>query len=294
MMTGAPDVFPLEEHLTALQVRLIVSRRERIDSTWNRQVFCSPFWRLYVNNRSGAQIETQRGPWRLTARRPHLLPAWMPFQTRLPDAGTDFRQSFLHFEVPGLPPTLQRRLFDRPLRLDAAGPVGALCRRWLADLDGDAPPPAAWAWAQALAQAAFAAALGALAPSARTECLGWLERSGDLGTVLNEIDRRLANPPSNAELAALRHLSPDHFIRVFRRSLGVTPAQYILDRRLTAAATWLAQTRRTVDDIAEAAGFTDRFHFSRAFKSRLGISPVAYRRIHRSPAPGSGVATGRF
>jgi transcriptional regulator GlxA family with amidase domain len=33
----------------------------------------------------------------------------------------------------------------------------------------------------------------------------------------------------------------------------------------------------SVDEIAAAAGFCDRFHFSRIFKKQLGVGPARYR-----------------
>ena len=284
MQTGGPALNPREETFSSLHARLIVSRREELNAVWNHQTFCSPFWRFYVNKRAGAFIRHGAQTLWLSPGRPWLIPAWLSFATGLRSPERPLWQDYLHFDCPGLPPTLQRRLFHRPLSLPRTGALALLCDRWQAGLDESKSRLADPSWAQALAQAALASALEMLPVSAQEDCLAWLDRSGALGPVLLHIDRHLQTPPSNAELAALCHQSTDHFIRTFRRSLGVTPAQYGLDRRITAAATWLAQTPRTIDDIAEATGFTDRFHFSRAFKARLGLSPAAYRRLHRAGA----------
>ena len=91
----------------------------------------------------------------------------------------------------------------------------------------------------------------------------------------------MTDPPDNAELAVLFGMSPDHFIRRFKAGTGLTPAQYRLQRRVLTAAHWLAGTERTIEDIAEATGFTDRFYFTKMFKARLAVTPAAYRRSHR-------------
>jgi AraC-like DNA-binding protein len=282
METGGPALDPREETFLSLHARLIVSRREKLNAVWNHQTFCSPFWRLYVNKRAGAFIcHDSRTLW-LQPGRMYLLPAWLRFDTGLRFPERSLWQDYLHFDCPGLPPTLQRRLFDRPLSLPRSGALALLCDRWQAGLGDCRSRLADSSWAQALAQAALASALEMLPAAEQEDCLSWLDRSGTLGPVLLHIDRHLQAPPSNAELAGLCHQSTDHFIRTFRRRLGVTPAQYGLDKRITAAAAWLAQTPRTLEDIAEAAGFTDRFHFSRSFKARLGVSPAAYRSLHRA------------
>ena len=281
-IVGSPNTTPLEESLAALQVHLLVSRREAINPLWSRQSYCSPFWRLYVNNRCGAGIWSSAGYLPLPPGRPILVPAWLNFRTHIDPVPHAIYQDYLHFECLGLPGSLQRELFTRPVVLAEGGAVELLSSDWRKGLDGGAPSPEGWLTAQSLASAAAAVALGMLEPAARASCVQWLGFSGFLEPILNHIERHLGQPLSNRELAALCHLSPDHFIRTFRRLMGITPAQYVLERRITAAATYLAQSTRTIDDIAEAVGFTDRFHFSRSFKTRIGIPPATYRQLHRA------------
>jgi AraC-like DNA-binding protein len=98
---------------------------------------------------------------------------------------------------------------------------------------------------------------------------------------LQYIDRHLAHDLSNATLARVCGVSEDHFIRVFRRNVGQTPAQYTLDRRVTAAAHRLVFSDDKIDAIAHAAGFRDRFYFTRVFARRMGLPPAAYRNLPR-------------
>ena len=44
----------------------------------------------------------------------------------------------------------------------------------------------------------------------------------------------------------------------------------------------LHYSMRTIDEIAEVTGFSDRFHFSRAFGKIMSMPPATYRRITRS------------
>ena len=67
---------------------------------------------------------------------------------------------------------------------------------------------------------------------------------------------------------------------------GATPRQYVLDRRLDAAAgrLRLAATERqeSVTDVAYAVGFGDLSYFSRAFTRKYGVCPRDYRRGARA------------
>jgi AraC-like DNA-binding protein len=79
-------------------------------------------------------------------------------------------------------------------------------------------------------------------------------------------------------VAAQQASSPFHFLRVFRRVLGVTPHQYLLRVRLRHAARLLAQgPDRAVTDVAYDVGFADLSNFTRSFHRAAGVSPRAFR-----------------
>jgi AraC family transcriptional regulator len=94
------------------------------------------------------------------------------------------------------------------------------------------------------------------------------------------VDEQYAEPLSLRRLADAAGLSPNHFLRVFRRVVGSTPYRYILNRRMSAAAQRLRQGDETVLAVALACGFSDLSEFSRRFRSRFGLSPAAFRRKH--------------
>jgi AraC-like DNA-binding protein len=70
------------------------------------------------------------------------------------------------------------------------------------------------------------------------------------------------------------------FADLFRKTLGVTPMQYVCDWRLQLAERALIDTRSSVDAIRSQIGFRSPFAFSRAFKRFTGLSPREYRNQH--------------
>jgi transcriptional regulator GlxA family with amidase domain len=102
----------------------------------------------------------------------------------------------------------------------------------------------------------------------------------------------LAEVLPNAKLAELAHASESHFIRMFRRVVGCTPARHVQERRVSRAAELLERTNLTIDEIAERCGFANRFHFSRVFAQRMVEPPGRYRSLHGArTASGIGPAT---
>ncbi|WP_193366976.1 AraC family transcriptional regulator [Pelagibius marinus] len=84
-------------------------------------------------------------------------------------------------------------------------------------------------------------------------------------------------------LARIAGLSRYHFLRAFRREVGVTPHAYLTHRRIAAAKLFLAGAE-PLSEVALACGFYDQSHFSRAFKGCTGLTPGQYRRGSRAAA----------
>lgn len=80
-----------------------------------------------------------------------------------------------------------------------------------------------------------------------------------------------------ADLADEAGASPFHFLRSFRRAVGMTPYQYLLRTRLHRAALALGGTDRTVASVAFEAGFGDLSTFNQRFRRIMGMSPMRWR-----------------
>ena len=93
--------------------------------------------------------------------------------------------------------------------------------------------------------------------------------------VLELIDARLEGGVSIAELAVEAGLSPTHFARAFKQSMGRPPHQYILTARLERARELLDASGSSIADVALRTGFVDQAHLTRAFKRRFGVTPGA-------------------
>jgi AraC family transcriptional regulator len=93
-----------------------------------------------------------------------------------------------------------------------------------------------------------------------------------------------ANIRGNVSLehvASLCELSAPHFARLFKRSAGMTPYQWFIQRRLAQAKYLLETSDDPLPQIALACGFADQSHFTRTFSRIVGVSPGAWRRFDR-------------
>ncbi|MBD2098592.1 helix-turn-helix transcriptional regulator [Trichocoleus sp. FACHB-591] len=75
------------------------------------------------------------------------------------------------------------------------------------------------------------------------------------------------------EMAAIAQISPYHFLRLFKQSVGTTPHQYILQCRLNQAKYLLQHSELSIIEVATQTGFCDQSHLTRYFKRMIGITP---------------------
>jgi len=99
---------------------------------------------------------------------------------------------------------------------------------------------------------------------------------------LRRIEAAAEEPLSLGTLAREAAMSPYHFLRSFRRVVGMTPHQYLLRTRLHRAALRLRRTRDTVSAIAYDSGFGDLSTFNHRFRAVIGATPSAWRQAAAS------------
>lgn len=96
-------------------------------------------------------------------------------------------------------------------------------------------------------------------------------------------------PVGVGDLAAVAHLSPWHFHRLFTAAFGETPHDFVSRLRLVRAHRVLAGGNVSVTDACFEVGYLSVGSFSTWFRSATGMSPSAYRhevrRFYGADAP---------
>jgi transcriptional regulator GlxA family with amidase domain len=90
-------------------------------------------------------------------------------------------------------------------------------------------------------------------------------------------------PITVEQLAARACMSPRTFARRFRASYGTTPYRWLLAQRLVLARRLLETTGRSVELVAEQAGFGTAAALRVHFRRSVATSPVSYRRVFARP-----------
>jgi AraC-like DNA-binding protein len=79
------------------------------------------------------------------------------------------------------------------------------------------------------------------------------------------------------DLSNISLMSPFHLLRQFKKNYGITPHQYLMNRRLEQAKMSILTTDKPLTDICFIIGFKDMSSYSKLFKRKYGLSPLQYR-----------------
>ena len=230
-------------------------------ANWNHQEVYSPFWRAYFNEDAGAAIcfngkRTELGPTHLV-----LLPERVLFDC-VPMPGV--RHVWIHFSLmgrpnsPRKPTTLSLTPAEQTLWSEAATQMGNAQK----------------GHEYTLRQRCAGLLLMALS---KEERLPNTSQSPELYSFLLWIEQSLSQPLGIDSLARRAGMSTRTFLNWFKTSVGTTPMVYLKAQRIREACRLLRFGTESIEQIATATGFANRYHFTRVFREQTGITPAAYR-----------------
>lgn len=102
------------------------------------------------------------------------------------------------------------------------------------------------------------------------------------GIIAPAVERITADFSKNeltvAELASMCNVSDAYFRRLFEAKFGISPKEYIIDKRIGYAKQLLETGEVSVSDTAFLCGYSEITHFSREFTKRVGVSPSEYKK----------------
>lgn len=122
-----------------------------------------------------------------------------------------------------------------------------------------------------------------LTQSAKSTRLVQSSRMSDyyIKEAINFIEQNFQNNISIEDIAAVCGINRSYFGKIFRKSVGHSPQEFLMNYRMVKATELLKLTSLSIADIGSAVGYENQLHFSRAFKTIYGISPREWRNQHK-------------
>lgn len=105
------------------------------------------------------------------------------------------------------------------------------------------------------------------------------EHAEKIKTALEFMDRNYGEEIAIADVAAACYFSQYHFMRFFKKYMGMSCGEYLKNLRLEKAAQAFARGNTVIMDVAMDAGFRNLSYFYREFQKKYGYTPKQF--IHR-------------
>jgi AraC-like DNA-binding protein len=269
-------------HIRLFQTNLITIG----PSWWNIKNLQRNHWRFYFNPAAGAVLEVadpahsgdyEKYP--LQACQPYFIPAGVRFNSTV---AADIAHFYIHFDIIGIPSLAMSTLFNTAISIPQSAWLGQTVWEVAQEVRANPQPDLIL---QCRIKVVIYEGLRLYLQSLPPEQLEHpLQQAIALKPVLpaiQYIDSNLDKPLLNRELARLCQMNEDYFIRRFKECVGQSPGSYIREQRVKQAAQGLLFTENSLEQIATANGFGNRFYFAKVFKEATGLSPAAYRKTSK-------------
>lgn len=99
----------------------------------------------------------------------------------------------------------------------------------------------------------------------------------DYDRIINYINTNLSGQLNLEQLAAELEIDKYGLIKKFKKSMNVTPYQFIIQKKLEHSKYLLRNEAYSISDIANMLNFSDQAHFSNSFKRMFGLTPNKYK-----------------
>lgn len=229
---------------------------------WDLQGLNDPYWRLYLPTSGEALVwmdgNAERHETRLKPGNAYLISPRTTFSSR---NLTPFGKWYVHFTLGHAAGRATPGIFHIAMTEAMASTFETLKASPRAN-------PLPWT------------SLGLVAEALRqlpTEV--WSNRNTDqrLERAIEFMHANLNRKLTLEQVARASALSPRNLNHLFRVQLETTPMRALLDYRLDKACQMLRHNNDSIEQIANDAGFPNRYYFSRMLKKYRGTSPAAYR-----------------
>lgn len=98
-----------------------------------------------------------------------------------------------------------------------------------------------------------------------------------LSAAINYINENLTQSISIEKVADIAYMSKSSFYRYFKNEFGMTPIEYVHEKRVELACKLLQRKENSVTDVSYELGYSSLSHFIKLFKNQTGITPKQYQ-----------------
>ena len=103
-----------------------------------------------------------------------------------------------------------------------------------------------------------------------------IERTDYVKSALDYMHSEYMTGITIGDVADKLNIDRTYFYTIFKKKIGISPQQYLLNHRMNIAASLIKNQNISISTAAYSVGYADISVFSKAFKKHYGISPKQY------------------
>ena len=252
-----------------IELKIMEAGFDRVDNSWNCFITFFPYYRIYYVVSGRAVIYLQDHLLTLKPGKLYFIPSFSIFDAHCDEILGHY---WIHFNF-DITTASYLTIYHPKSEAEAPPIVGEIFRnlvRHVADYQKSGSP------ADAIASEGL---IKYLLSFFLPDTISAAPEAARFIPVLQYIDANYNTHISNADLGKIMFLSPTYFSNLFTKQFGITPQQYILQKRINSAAIMLFESNKNIREIAFDCGFESETYFNRQFHKYMGISPGKYRKL---------------
>ncbi|MDR1417058.1 MAG: AraC family transcriptional regulator [Prevotellaceae bacterium] len=274
-----------------LNLRLLNVGFSELNANWNWKKVRSPFARMYYVKGGEARTHVGGKTYLLEPDHLYLMP---PFTLHDDECSSYFSLYYTHFYEMAVNKESVFDKYDFPVTLEAT-PLDLLLTERLVQLNPesyltqfdpelyDNAPTISQSIAQnsrmpahviVETQGILAQLIAKFLKPARAKAA---HKDARINKSLQYIHENTGREISVSQLASASCLTEDHFIRIFKKEVRLTPLQYVNRKKIEKAQLLLLTTDLAVRDVAFELSMDNVSYFNRVFKQHTGTTPSSYR-----------------
>ena len=264
-------------------------------NTWNFGPICSSFSRFYYVTKGEANVKINNDWHKIREGHIYLIPSLTPHYD---SCSEDFEHYYIHFADSNQKDIHFYNNYIVPFELKAIETdmmIITRLRGLLPDVQLDSPHPSTYETPDSILSATKR--FKSLPPEVKMEINASLQllmlrfiklhkpkynvTDNRILNSLHEIERRLNEKIQLEELANIASYAYSSFCRQFRKQVGCSPNEYIINRRLEKAMQMLSSGCYSVKETAMSCGYPNVSYFVLAFKKKTGMTPKEFVKTNK-------------
>ncbi|MEG0295659.1 MAG: helix-turn-helix transcriptional regulator [Clostridium sp.] len=108
----------------------------------------------------------------------------------------------------------------------------------------------------------------------------FISKKDSINSVIDYMQKNFGEKITIEILAKNINLSTSHFVRVFKREIGISPIEYLINLRVEKSKILLRSREHSITEVALMCGFNSVSHYSSCFMKHMRITPTEYQSLY--------------